>query len=572
MSEKFADHDLLMTVLETVQEAVLVTDARVDLPGPAIVYANTAFCEMTGYTLKELEGKTPRLLQGNLTDRSVMKKLRDSMLDRTTFFGETYNYRKDGTPFRIQWSVRPYPACGAPRYFIAVQRDVTALRDLEQQRRQLQALTDIQSRAGTAGLDLQELREQIAQIGLEVTGADGAAVEEVQEGDMVYTAVAGSAQGSLGLRLPVSASLSGACYSGQRSMYCRDTHAEPRVARAAADRVGFRSGLLVPLTHENRCFGVLKVYSSRAEAFSENDLDMLNMASRVLASSLYDAQSFKHEQDQRSLLVDALPILIALIDENFCFREINAGYSHWFERPAEQIIGRSVAELIGRDMFESSRAFMQAALAGEEVVFEQLFPQLDGKLMPVEVTYIPQRGRDGQVRGFYALAHDISDRKLAERDYLTQTLNRRGFDARLDIAFSTARRYRRPLALIVVDIDYFKRINDRFGHSAGDQVLRAVAQILCEKVRSSDIVSRWGGEEFVILAPETPLNDAMRLSERLRESLAQLDHPGVGQVTASFGVAELADEQSEQALINHADQALYAAKAAGRNRVECYPA
>lgn len=570
MKNDFADHDLLLAVLAEVRDAVLVTDARLDMPGPVIVYANAAFCEMTGYALDEILGQTPRILQGPQTDRSLMQQLREQLQTRQAFFGETYNYRKDGTAFRMQWSIRPYPSSGAPRYFIAVQRDVTALRDLEQQRQQLQALTEIQTRAATAGLDLQELREQVAQIGLAVTGADGAAVEEAKNGFMVYTAAAGTAKDSLGLRLPVSGSLSGACYQDQQAIYCRDTHTDPRVAREAADQVGFRSGLLVPLSHEGRCFGVLKVYASQAGAFSDNDLDMLNMASRVLASSLYDAQSFEQEREQRTQLIDALPILIARIDAQLCFREINAGYTAWFQRPAAQIIGKPAVDIVGAEMFEQALPYMQAALAGEEVLFEQHLWQADGSMMPVEITYIPHRDDDEQVVGFYALARDITDRRRAERDHLTQTLNRRGFDARLDIAFATAKRYRRPLSLIFVDLDYFKKVNDNHGHAVGDEVLRTAAQVLCEQVRDSDIVSRWGGEEFVILAPETPLTEAAQLSERLRQKLASCQHSGVGRVTASFGVAELANEQSERDFINHADQALYAAKGAGRNRVECY--
>lgn len=569
MNFDFADRDLLLGALDEVRDAVLITDARLDLPGPSIVYANPAFCAMTGYAPEDLKGQTPRLLQGPQTDLALMQHLKSQLAAGQPFVGETVNYRKDGTPFRMHWSINAYPSSDAPKYFIAIQRDVTALRDLEQQKRQLQALADIQTKAGTAGLDLQGLREQVAQIGLQVTGADGAAVEEAIAGEMVYTAAAGVALGSLGLRLPISGSLSGACYQDRQPMYCRDTHAEPRVAREAADRVGFRSGLLVPLVHEDRCFGVLKVYSGDVGAFSDSDLDMLSMASKVLASSLYDAQSFKHEREQRRLLVDALPILIALIDNELVFREINAGYTLWFERPSEEIIGKPVRELLGETMFEASHPYMERALSGEDVVYEQLLRQPDGSLMPVEVNYIPQRS-GGKVEGFYALAHDISDRKRAERDHLTQTLNRRGFEMQLSMACATARRYQRPLTIIFMDLDHFKRINDTHGHAAGDEVLRTVAQLLSEQLRESDIVSRWGGEEFVILSPETPLAEATRLSERLRIKLEAHQHPTVGRVTASFGIAELTDSGSDRDFIKHADQALYAAKAAGRNQVRSF--
>ncbi len=176
----------------------------------------------------------------------------------------------------------------------------------------------------------------------------------------------------------------------------------------------------------------------------------------------------------------------------------------------------------------------------------------------------------GRVLGFYALIRDISDRKRAERDHLTQTFNRCGFDVRLEMAFATAKRYQRRLALIFLDLDHFKSINDRYGHAVGDQVLRETAQTLHEEVRDSDLVCRWGGEEFAILAPETTLAEAEKLSERLRQVLAKYKHPTVGQVTASFGVVELAADETEEIFISRADQALYAAKAAGRNRVECF--
>lgn len=568
MNLPFSDDSLLKASLEAISDAVLITDARLDLPGPFIVYANPAFCELTGYTPAELVGQTPRILQGPDTDIDLLKTLKNQLRAAHTFIGETVNYRKDGTAFQMQWSVRPYPIGAEPQYFIAVQRDVTALRELEQQRRQLQRLVDIQTRVGTAGLDLQRLREQVAEIGLVVTGADGAAVEEAEEGEMVYTAAAGSAQSSVGLRLSVSDSLSGACYRARQPIYCRDTHTEPRVAREAADRVGFRSGLLVPLIYADECFGVLKVYSGRVNAFSDSDLEVLSMASQVLASSLADARKFKGECDRRRLLVDSLPILISFIDSQLYYREINAAYTRWFDRPADQIEGRLVSEVMGEEAFENFRPYMLAALAGEHVAFENYFPHPDGHSTPVMVDYTPVRRAEGEIKGFYTMVRDISDQKRAERDYLTDTLNRRGFDEHLEIFCASARRYRRALSLIFIDLDYFKRVNDCHGHEVGDEILRTVARELCNAVRDSDIVSRWGGEEFAILAPETPRSEAEQLAERLRQTLAKLQYATVGQVTASFGVAELADEESESDFIRRADHALYAAKNAGRNRVE----
>jgi diguanylate cyclase (GGDEF)-like protein/PAS domain S-box-containing protein len=571
MTSLLSDDKLLFAALENVREAVLITDSELDLPGPAIVYANPAFCEMTGYAIEELVGQTPRLLQGPETDHMVLQTLRRKLSAGEEFFGETVNYRKDGSPFTLEWTIRPYPTAGKPHYYIACQRDVSALRNLEEQCKQLHTLADIQSRVGTAGLELSALRDQVVEVALSVTRAEGAVIEEVVNGDMVYTAVCGCAETSLGLRLSIENSLSGLCYRLRESIHCPDTHIDSRVDREAADRIGFRSGILVPLNHQESCFGVLKVYSDRPRAFSGGDLQLLNMASQVLASSLANARLFRGEQDRHSILEDSLPILISYIDDQLRFREINTAYTRWFNCSRDQIVGKSVSDFLSRSTFERIWPFMQRALAGEQVTFESRYSNLDGTVVPMEEEYIPVRDAEGDLQGFFAMVRDISDRKRAEQDYLTDTLNRKGFDHRLEMACATSRRYARPLSLIFLDLDYFKAINDQFGHAAGDDVLRGVAQTLLEHVRDSEVVCRWGGEEFAILAPETTMEDALLLAERLRQALSNRQYPDVGSITASFGVAEFDVNEADNDFVYRVDQALYVAKAAGRNQIKKAP-
>lgn len=567
MSFNNAQHKLPLAALEAVRDAVLITDAKLEFPGPTIVYANAAFCEMTGYTVEDLLGQTPRLLQGPDTDPELMQRLKQDLLCGKWFFGETINYRKDSTPFRMEWSVRPCPDDAETQYYIAIQRDVTAQRDLEQQRLQMQTLIEIQRQVGTAGLDLQTLREQVAQIAMTATGAEGAAIEEAVSDEMLYTAACGTAASSVGLRLPIAGSLSGTSYRERQSIYCRDTQKDPRVASEAAARVGFRSGVLVLLTHKDRCFGVLKVYANRTDAFGPNDLELLNMASQVLAASLADAQRFKGERDRRSLLVDSLPIMISFIDSELHYREINAAYVQWFNRPIEEIVGKPVLEILGEAVFEKTRPYMQAALEGQQVEYETLIPHNDGTQHPVQVSYTPLLGSLGESKGFYAMVRDITDQERAERDYLTEAFNRRGFETRLEAACATSKRYQRPLSLIFLDLDYFKAINDSYGHAIGDEVLRGIAQTLLAEIRETDILSRWGGEEFGILAPETPPAEAAALAERLREAISSRSFPTVGRVTASLGVAQFDKEELPSEFLRRADEALYAAKANGRDRV-----
>jgi diguanylate cyclase (GGDEF)-like protein len=162
-------------------------------------------------------------------------------------------------------------------------------------------------------------------------------------------------------------------------------------------------------------------------------------------------------------------------------------------------------------------------------------------------------------------------RRQARTDALTGLLNRRAFDDRLRRELETAGSFGYDLTLVICDLDNFKQINDRYGHPAGDEVLRAVGGIFSASVRDRDIAARYGGEEFALVLPGTPLLGGRRLSERIRRQFEELrvDIPE-GQtvtVTASFGAASFSTYASVDSLLAAADRALYEAKGAGRNRV-----
>ncbi|HWB56170.1 MAG TPA: diguanylate cyclase [Gaiellaceae bacterium] len=166
--------------------------------------------------------------------------------------------------------------------------------------------------------------------------------------------------------------------------------------------------------------------------------------------------------------------------------------------------------------------------------------------------------------------HRLVERQ-ANTDGLTELPNRRHFEEVMEGEISRAERFGGNLALILADLDDFKQVNDRYGHQAGDDVLRTFADILRSTVRDIDLPARYGGEEFAVLLPQTDLEGAHRLAERLRRSLAarpMTTHPGgLVAVTASFGVAAFPDAQTPAALFAAADEALYRAKSAGKNCV-----
>jgi diguanylate cyclase (GGDEF)-like protein len=168
-----------------------------------------------------------------------------------------------------------------------------------------------------------------------------------------------------------------------------------------------------------------------------------------------------------------------------------------------------------------------------------------------------------------SLVEEVEARSLT--DPLTGLANRRWLEQRLDEELDRVRRYGRPLCLAILDMDHFKMVNDRLGHAAGDEVLRKLAALLLDERRSTDLVCRYGGEELVLILPETRSGDAVILAERIRaraESGALGRHADSTPITLSVGIAGTAPERDlPSTLFAAADEALYRAKSDGRNRV-----
>jgi diguanylate cyclase (GGDEF)-like protein len=157
---------------------------------------------------------------------------------------------------------------------------------------------------------------------------------------------------------------------------------------------------------------------------------------------------------------------------------------------------------------------------------------------------------------------------MARQDQLTKVNNRRSLEESLEAQLAHARRYGGSFALLLIDLDFFKAINDNHGHHMGDAVLVGIANLLAGFVRETDVVGRWGGEEFLMVCPETDDHVARQLAERLRAAIENRCFNQVGVVTASFGIASFRAGDDAKALLRRADKALYRAKKNGRNTVE----
>lgn len=196
--------------------------------------------------------------------------------------------------------------------------------------------------------------------------------------------------------------------------------------------------------------------------------------------------------------------------------------------------------------------------------------EVDGTIYELHVSY----AREVNLIRIYVT--DITQRKrheeeihlLVTTDSLTGIANRREFTAILAREVDRARRYGTPLSLAMYDLDYFKRVNDTFGHDVGDYVLQAVTGLVQKNIRAADVVARWGGEEFMVLMPESDMQAAKNASEKLRLAIAGHHFDKVDKLTVSFGVVSFEPQDDLNSLLKRVDDALYRAKEQGRNCVE----
>lgn len=156
---------------------------------------------------------------------------------------------------------------------------------------------------------------------------------------------------------------------------------------------------------------------------------------------------------------------------------------------------------------------------------------------------------------------------LSEIDHLTKIYNRRKITALYDSEYVRYKRYKYPLSIMIIDIDFFKNVNDEYGHIQGDVTLKEIASIIKTEIRESDHVGRWGGEEFLVVCPETDIDGAYTLAEKIRKAIDEYPFITVGHKTASFGITTCIGNCTFESMISRADKALYTVKSEGRNKV-----
>jgi diguanylate cyclase (GGDEF)-like protein/PAS domain S-box-containing protein len=277
-------------------------------------------------------------------------------------------------------------------------------------------------------------------------------------------------------------------------------------------------------------------------------------------------------------ITDAVPALVAYLDREERYRYCNDEYRDILGAEPASLIGRHVAEVVEREIYDVVKPQIARALAGTEVAFVRpMFAR--GETRYVEQRYIPSFGTAGAVEGFYAIAWDITESHVREQtlsreaqtDPLTGLLNRRGITEALDEQAKRWRQGEAQGAVLFLDMDHFKQINDTLGHDVGDELLKAFAERLRAVVRSSDKLARLGGDEFVIMISAP---DAEEAAKRVAQNLLDLARQPVPlggreiKISTSIGIAVVKPSGTATyvEILKEADYALYEAKAAGRDR------
>ena len=282
-----------------------------------------------------------------------------------------------------------------------------------------------------------------------------------------------------------------------------------------------------------------------------------------MSGTQFLAESLRHVPEAKRVIITGYADIDGLIEA------INAGQIHYFVKKPwnAQELTRAMEGLLHLHRLEqeNKKLVEQLRHANEELKRKEL----------LLATSLDERGREllsantelERLNGELAI--------LAYRDGLTQLYNHRTFHERLREEMARSRRYQKPLSLVFCDLDHFKGLNDQFGHTVGDEILRRIGELLRGELgnenRESDIVARYGGEEFVLLLPETPKLGAKTKADRLCDAIRTASFPGNRAITMSFGVAAFPDDaKNVEELLAFADHALQVAKHAGRNQVQVY--
>ena len=503
----------------------------------SFIYVNEAACTARGYThdemmkikLQDLDSHDEKL--GKEIFLENMQKIREQMERRGEARFEVTHRTKDGRD--IPQEIYSKIVHGEEGYVISIARDISerkeAQRRLEQSERQFRSLVE-NSQMGIfttrIGGDVLYVNDTV----VEITEFDS--LEELYGHEVISVYKDPS----------------------QREAFIRELQEKGKVDGMEVD----------VLTHKNNLKTVLVSAHIEGETITGIMMDITA------------AKKARQEIEKLSKALEQIDDVVVITDRSGMIAYVNEAFSNHTGYTRSEALGKTSALLkSGKHDTAFYKNMWGEILSGRIYRGLVINRKKSGDIYYEEKTITPIKNRNGEIISFVSTSKDITDRvamqqqleKLASTDYLTGIFNRHKFEGLMKSEIERVERYDNPLSIVMFDIDYFKKVNDTYGHDKGDRILQNITSVVREHIRKSDIFARWGGEEFLILCPETESDNAAVLAEKLRSAIASLRIDEVGIVTSSFGVTAFDKGETKESFIKRVDDALYKAKSEGRNRV-----
>lgn len=557
-------------------------------PSGNIIYVNDAFCRLSRYTREELLGYSHQLMRSEATPPAVIEDLWATISAGRVWHGELCNRAKNGEDFWIETTITPFlDDEGGVVKHVGVSVDITPLKRNEakllRRERWLQRFADIITQRQEWALQI----EGLIALGCETFRMDFGAIGHIQDAlyefDYVHPTDSRLRAGQI---LPLSRTYNSFVIQKNGPVYFHDKRGTPyEQHKAYLDIYGY---IGIPVYADGVLYGVMSFVSDAPRApFDQEELGFLQLAADWIGKNLTTArhqQMLFEEKELAQVTLQSIGDGVITTDRQGAVTYLNLA--------AQTFTGWSLPEAVGRrvsDVFimagEGDGPMSLDLLLANEYTCSRVPASLLSRSQrewAIEYSVSPIRGRQGELIGGVLVFHDVSEtRELARQmsyqaahDALTGLINRREFERRLENALTSACHESRQHALLYLDLDQFKVVNDTCGHVAGDELLRQVATLLEERVRDADTLARLGGDEFAVLLENCPEEGVERIATNLVLAIKDFRfawQQSVFTIGVSIG-AVLIDSEWDNVgtILAAADTACYAAKDKGRNRVQIF--
>jgi diguanylate cyclase (GGDEF)-like protein/PAS domain S-box-containing protein len=572
-------------------DAIIITEAEpIDSPGPRILWANDVFYKNTGYEPSETIGKSPRFLQGPLTDKSVLKKLRTALQKWQVCKVEVLNYKKDGSTFWNEFEVTPVEnEDGMYTHWIAVQRDITERKQSEEITKKAYGLLKTAEKLAHIGSWEWDIAKDKFTMSDEWLRMHGVTKKNLTIDELIPIAHPDDAEA---IEKNFKEALDGLRSYDLTHRIIRQDNGEERIVLAKG---------IVSFDKQGKPYKVLgTVQDITQRKLAEKELDKHRNHLEVLVKERTHDLTTVNER-LKTEIVSREKIELELVDKKANLEEAQriANLKSWQLDIAngKVIWSEGLYNMYGFDPHQTapsdteqhklftpeswsklSTAMSKTIDTGVPYELELEIARKDGKNRWIWARGEAIRNEKGDIVNLHVVAQDITERKrakeqlerIAHYDILTNMPNRVLLADLLNQAMLQCKRRNRSLAVAFMDLDGFKAVNDLYGHNVGDELLIKLSQRMKEALREGDTLARIGGDEFIaVMVGLESIEDSKPVLKRLLKAAAgpvNLDD-AVIQVSASIGVSLYPqDHVDADLLMRHADQAMYVAKQAGKNR------